>query len=168
MNYSIAFRVVNIIVAAFMIIGGVMTCFAGGFPNFIQGIFVVIFGLITALFEFRLPAVITQFASFMFSFLGRGLCNLGCITLSYDGLALASGIIVLVFGVAYIILHFTRIEAPSNMQKRAFEDAVGYNSQINDDPPSNFPTSPYAQNTFPQTGAAPTYPPTNYTGPGAV
>lgn len=30
MNLSIIFRVVNIIVAAFMIIGGVMTCIAGG------------------------------------------------------------------------------------------------------------------------------------------
>ena len=30
MNYSIIFRAVNIVVAAFMIIGGVMTCFAGG------------------------------------------------------------------------------------------------------------------------------------------
>lgn len=29
----------------------------------------------TAVFEFRLPAVITQFASFMFSFLGRGVCE---------------------------------------------------------------------------------------------
>lgn len=30
LNLSIIFRVINIIVAAFMIIGGVMTCIAGG------------------------------------------------------------------------------------------------------------------------------------------
>lgn len=29
----------------------------------------------TGVFEFRLPAIITQFASFMFSFLGRGVCK---------------------------------------------------------------------------------------------
>jgi hypothetical protein len=74
----------------------------------------------------------------------------------------------LVFGVAYIVLHFTRIEAPSNMQKRAFEDAIGYSNQGSDSPSPGFPQSPYAQNTFPQPGATPTYPPTNYTGPGAV
>ena len=30
MNLSIVFRAINIVVAAFMIIGGVMTCIAGG------------------------------------------------------------------------------------------------------------------------------------------
>lgn len=34
MNYSIAFRVINVIVAAFMIIGGVMTCIAGGIVKY--------------------------------------------------------------------------------------------------------------------------------------
>lgn len=34
-----------------------------------------IFGIMTAVFEFRLPAFITQFASFMFSFMGRGICK---------------------------------------------------------------------------------------------
>jgi hypothetical protein len=34
-----------------------------------------LFGIMTAVFEFRLPGVITQFASFMFSFMGRGICK---------------------------------------------------------------------------------------------
>ncbi|GAA5812641.1 hypothetical protein MFLAVUS_006098 [Mucor flavus] len=168
MNLSIIFRVVNIIVAAFMIIGGVMTCIAGGFPNFIQGIFVILFGIMTAVFEFRLPAVITQFASFMFSFLGRGVCDIGAITLNYNGLGLASGIIVLVAGVAYLVLQFTHIEAPTNMQKRAYEDAVGYSTQINDQ------ASPHAggfgQSSYPQPGSGnpQQYPAANYASSGAV
>ncbi|CAO0795263.1 unnamed protein product [Mucor circinelloides] len=168
MNLSIVFRVINIVVAAFMIIGGVMTCIAGGFPNFIQGIFVIIFGIMTAIFEFRLPAIITQFASFMFSFMGRGIFYsfLGAITLNYGGLGLASGIIVLAFGVGYIVLHFFKnIEAPSNMQKRAYEDAVGYSTQVNDTPSPNFQSGGYPQ---PGVGGQPTYPSANYANPGAV
>ncbi|KAF1798748.1 hypothetical protein FB192DRAFT_1288428 [Mucor lusitanicus] len=164
MNLSIVFRVINIIVAAFLVIGGVMTLLAGGkypslesinepcFPNFIQGIFVIIFGVMTAVFEFRLPAIITQFASFMFSFMGRGICN--------------GGFKVLAFGVIYIVLHFFRnIDAPSNMQKRAYEDAVGYSTQVNDTPSPNFQSGGYPQ---PGVGGQPTYPSANYANPGAV
>ncbi|KAI9468101.1 MAG: COPI associated protein-domain-containing protein [Benjaminiella poitrasii] len=179
MNLSIIFRVVNIIVAAFMIIGGVMTCIAGGFPNFIQGIFVIIFGLMTMLFEFRLPAMITQFASFMFSFMGRGICK------DQKKVTISFSVLVLVFGVIFVVLHFfkNRIDAPSNMTKRAFEDAVGYNSssnttQVNDPnhpvPSNNYPTngfsaaqSPYTTNASPY-APNPTYPPANYANPGTV
>ncbi|KAG2199081.1 hypothetical protein INT47_005085 [Mucor saturninus] len=181
MNLTLIFRAANIVAAAFMIIGGVMTCIAGGFPNFIQGIFVILFGIMTAIFEFRLPAMITQFASFMFSFLGRGvydyflyshvllsdICSIGCITLNYNGLGLASGIIVLVIGVGFVVLQFTHIEAPSNMQKRAYEDAVGYSTQIGD---GTSPTGAgYGQDSFSPTSAGnPQYPTANYASPGAV
>ncbi|KAI8385768.1 COPI associated protein-domain-containing protein [Blakeslea trispora] len=163
LNYSIIFRAANIVAAAFMIIGGVMTCFAGGFPNFIQGIFVILLGIMTALFEFRLPAIISQFASFMFSFMGRGLFYIfiGCITLNYGALAIASGVIVAAIGIAYVVLHFLKtIEAPSNMQKRAFEDAVGYSAQTD--------SSDAQQSTFVGQGNNPTYQPTNYANPGTV
>ncbi|KAG0748790.1 hypothetical protein G6F57_009520 [Rhizopus arrhizus] len=141
-SYPVMFRAANIVAAAFMIIGGVMTCIAGGFPNFIQGIFVILFGIMTAVFEFRLPGVITQFASFMFSFMGRGIFYifLGCITLNYGGLAIASGVIIAVIGIAFVVLQFLKIEAPSNMRKEAFDDAVGYGGAHTD--PS---TTPYSQ-----------------------
>ncbi|KAI8075906.1 COPI associated protein-domain-containing protein [Gilbertella persicaria] len=163
LNYSIIFRVANIVAAAFMIIGGVMTCFAGGFPNFIQGIFVIIFGIITAMFEFRLPAMISQYASFMFSFMGRAIFYIfiGCITLNYGGLAIASGVIVAAIGIAYVVLHFLKtIEAPSNMQKRAFEDAVGYSSPTDD--------ATTHQSTFVGQNNNPTYQPSNYANPTAT
>ncbi|KAI8974396.1 COPI associated protein-domain-containing protein [Pilobolus umbonatus] len=157
-NLSLIFRVANIIVAAFMVIGGVMTCIAGGFPNFIQGIFVILFGVMTMVFEFKLPGFIIQFASFMFSFLGRGVFYIfiGCITLNYGGLAIASGVIIIVCGVAYVILQFVQIEAPSNMQKTAYEETLGYSSRVDD--------SPYINNPTPN----PTYPSANYTHSGAV
>ncbi|KAI9245317.1 COPI associated protein-domain-containing protein [Sporodiniella umbellata] len=150
-SYPIVFRVTNIIAAAFMIIGGVMTCIAGGFPNFIQGIFVILFGIMTFVFEFRLPGIITQFASFMFSFMGRGIFYvfLGAITLNYGSLAIASGVIVILIGIAYIVLQFLSIEAPSNMRKDAFEHPQDYNpNNINNTNvhPSNAPYAPHQNN----------------------
>jgi hypothetical protein len=79
-----------------------------------------------------------------------------------------------VFGVAFVALQFTKVEAPSNMQKRAYEDAVGYSTQVNDG------SSPHyggqsgggfsGGGSYPQTteGANPQYPPANYANPGAV
>jgi hypothetical protein len=70
-----------------------------------------------------------------------------------------------VFGLAFVVLHFLKnIEAPSNMQKRAYEDAVGYSTQVNDTNPSpNF-----QQDSYSQPGGNPTYQPSNYQSPGAV
>ncbi|KAI9261619.1 COPI associated protein-domain-containing protein [Phascolomyces articulosus] len=131
-DMSLVFRIINCVVAAFMVIGGIGTIIREGFPNFITGIFCIIFGVITAVFEFRLPSQITQFASFMFSFLGRGLFYIfiGCISLNYGALAIASGVIVIVVGVVYTVLHFVPgVQAPSNMQRSAFEESLGYSTR---------------------------------------
>ncbi|KAL0074346.1 COPI associated protein-domain-containing protein [Phycomyces blakesleeanus] len=128
---SLIFRAVNIIVACFMVIGGVATILTGGFPQFIRGIFCILFGLIVFVFEFRLPSVLTQHVSFMFSFIGRGICYIfiGCIILNQLPLAIASGVIVAVAGVAYCILQFVpNIEAPSNMSRSALDESLGGSS----------------------------------------
>lgn len=67
-------------------------------------------------------------------------------------------------GVAFVVLHFTHIEAPSNMQKRAYEDAVGYSTQANDAPSPQYGQSGggFAQ------GGNPQYPSANYANPGTV
>ncbi|ORE08886.1 hypothetical protein BCV72DRAFT_261132 [Rhizopus microsporus var. microsporus] len=149
MNFSNIFRVVNMVAAAFMIIGGVMTCIHGGFPNFIQGIFVILFGLMTVLFEFRMPGPVVKHASFMFSFMGRGLFYifLGFITVNYGALSIASGVIVIAIGLAYVALEFTKIEPPNNMRKEAYDDAVGQGTHGNASLPTFvYPTS-YEQTT---------------------
>ncbi|KAI9020799.1 COPI associated protein-domain-containing protein [Phycomyces nitens] len=132
-DISLVFRVINIVVAVFMIIGAVATIIDGGFPNFIQGIFCILLGLMTAVFEFKLPGQVTQFASFMFSFLGRGIFYIfvGGITLGYKGLAIASGVIILVVGVGFVICHFIRtIDPPSNMQQVAFDESIGHTTRL--------------------------------------
>lgn len=53
------------------------------------------------------------------------------------------------------------------MQKRAYEDAVGYSTQISDGDSPN--EDGFAQGNYPQAGAGnPQYPSANYASPGAV
>ncbi|KAG0181931.1 Late Golgi vesicles protein [Apophysomyces sp. BC1034] len=98
----------------------------------------------TAVFEFKLPGQVTQFASFMFAFLSRGIFYvfIGCITLNYGALSIASGVIVALVGIAYIILHFVpAIDPPNNMRKAAFDESVGYAGNSNAGsypPPQNY------------------------------
>ncbi|KAI9279251.1 COPI associated protein-domain-containing protein [Umbelopsis sp. AD052] len=137
---DIAFRICNVIVGCFMIIGGLFTIFAGGFPNFIKGIFCMLFGLLVFFFEFRLPPIAAQHVSFMFSFFGRGTFYLfiGCIMLGYYPITIASGIIVALVGIAFIVLQFVpRVQPPPNMRRKAFDDTMqGYYN----DAPSDYPT----------------------------
>ncbi|ORZ01032.1 COPI associated protein-domain-containing protein [Syncephalastrum racemosum] len=127
---SLVFRALNVIVAVFMVAGGVATIikvWSIGFPNFIQGIFCIIFGAVTGVFEFRLPRQITQYASFMFSFLGRGICKE-----QLDPMILC----VVVVGVAYLVLHFIPgVQAPTNMQQSAFEESMGFSTRLADSHP---------------------------------
>ncbi|KAI8338114.1 COPI associated protein-domain-containing protein [Chlamydoabsidia padenii] len=131
-TYDIVFRVVNLVAAVFLVIGGVAFILQGGFPNFITAVFCILFGIMTGLFEFKLPKSIIQFASFMFSLLGRGMFYifLGCIILNYNSLSLACGVIIILIGVVYSICHFIpQIEPPSNMRPSTFEQTLGMNHQ---------------------------------------
>ena len=42
----------------------------------VVGVYVIIFGLGVALLEFQIPPQVSRYASFLFSFLGRGICKL--------------------------------------------------------------------------------------------
>ncbi|KAI8144298.1 COPI associated protein-domain-containing protein [Fennellomyces sp. T-0311] len=163
LDISLVFRVVNIVAAACMVIGGVGTIIEGGFPNFIQGIFCIIFGVVTGVFEFRLPGMITQYASFMFSFLGRGIFYIfiGCITLNYHAITIACGVIVIVIGAAYVVLNFiSNVQAPSNMQKAAFEESLGYSTRPYDEGGAN------PSGSYPPPQSAGSYPTKTYVSDG--
>ncbi|CAO3596896.1 unnamed protein product [Absidia cylindrospora] len=127
---STVLRLVNFIAAIFMIVGGVSLILNGGFPNFILGVYSILFGLITILFEVKLPKMITQFASFMFSLLGRSLFYIfmGCIILNYNSLSMACGIIIIIIGVIIGICHFVpSVTPPENMSPTGFEKSFGLN-----------------------------------------
>ncbi|CAO3688814.1 unnamed protein product [Umbelopsis ramanniana] len=100
----------------------------------------MLFGIMVFGFEFRLPAMAAQHVSFMFSFFGRGIFYIfiGCIMLNYYAVAIASGVIVAVVGVAFVVLQFVpRVEPPPNMRRKAYDDTMqGYYN----DAPSDYPT----------------------------
>lgn len=73
-----------------------------------------------ALLEFQIPPQVSRYASFMFSFIGRGVFYIfmGSILLSSDWFRGLAGTIVAFVGVAYCALEFIpSIEPPANMRE---------------------------------------------------
>ncbi|PVH97315.1 COPI associated [Periconia macrospinosa] len=120
MDFSDIFRIVNVAVAVFMVLGGV-TKFIGfdGFSSIILGVYLVIFGAATALLEFQIPQQVARYASFMFSFLGRGIFYIfiGSVAVGSGWWRILPGTLVGFVGVAYVILEWIpSIEPPANMR----------------------------------------------------
>jgi hypothetical protein len=88
--------------------------------SIILAVYMIIFGLAIALLEFQIPPQISRYASFLFSFLGRGIFYvfIGTLLLSKAVLMNIAGGIVGITGIAYIVLEFVpAIEPPSNMRE---------------------------------------------------
>ncbi|KAF1989158.1 COPI associated [Aulographum hederae CBS 113979] len=120
MDFSDAFRLVNFAVGVFMVLGGIAQFF-GGFAvqNAIVGVYVILFGLANVLLEFQIPPQIAKYASFMFSFIGRGVFYIfiGCIIVSGDWYKAVPGSLVGITGIAYAVLEYIpSIEPPANMR----------------------------------------------------
>ncbi|GAB1319099.1 Golgi apparatus membrane protein TVP15 [Madurella fahalii] len=115
MDFSDTFRIVNLAVAVIMILGGISQFFPLHFQSSVIGVYVIIFGL-----EFQIPRQVSRYASFLFSFLGRGVFYIfvGCLLLHDHVLRIIAGSIVGVIGVAYVALEFIpSIEPPANMRE---------------------------------------------------
>ncbi|RAQ99517.1 COPI associated [Stemphylium lycopersici] len=87
--------------------------------NIILGVYLIIFGLGTALLEFQIPQQVARYASFMFSFLGRGIFYIfiGSVIVGERWFRIVPGTIVGIIGVAYAALEFIpSIEPPANMR----------------------------------------------------
>ncbi|KAK2071110.1 hypothetical protein P8C59_005560 [Phyllachora maydis] len=115
-----AFRAVNLTVAAIMVLGGIAQFFPITFQSVIVGCYVIVFGLVTALLEFQIPPQVSRYASFLFSFLGRGIFYVfvGSILLSSNTLKIIAGSIVGLIGASYVVLEFIpSIEPPANMRE---------------------------------------------------
>merc|ERR1711868_16958 len=72
MDFSDVFRIVNLAAGVFMVLGGVAQFFPISIQHIVVGIYAILFGLATALLEFQIPPQVARYASFMFSFVGRG------------------------------------------------------------------------------------------------
>ncbi|ROT39444.1 COPI associated [Sodiomyces alkalinus F11] len=120
MELSDAFRIVNLVTATIMVLGGISQFFHHGFQGVIIGVYVVVFGLCTALLEFQIPPQVSRYASFLFSFLGRGIFYIfiGSIILSDNIFRIIAGSIIGIIGVTYAVLEFVpQVEPPINMRE---------------------------------------------------
>ncbi|KIW11959.1 hypothetical protein PV08_09233 [Exophiala spinifera] len=122
MDFSNIFRLVNLAVGGIMVLGGISQFIPDiGFRNIIVGIYVIIFGLAVAGLELlpQVPPYLPKYASFLFSFLGRGIFYIfvGCIILENHVLRIIAGTLIGFVGVGYCALEFLpSIEPPSNMR----------------------------------------------------
>ncbi|WWC69234.1 uncharacterized protein I206_103171 [Kwoniella pini CBS 10737] len=123
-NPAELFRIVNIVVGGFAVAGGVGSLIHHSFSSIIIGIYEVLIGAIIIFLEIRTPteehkALIHKYASFMHSFIGRGVFYLllGVLMLSYYTILYICGSVVGFVGLAYIALNFLQMfEPPSTMQ----------------------------------------------------
>ncbi|KAF4454515.1 putative TVP15 Tlg2-Vesicle Protein [Fusarium austroafricanum] len=124
MELSDIFRIVNLVVGVITVLGGIASIFSLGLQSIVVGAYMIVFGLVIALLEFQIPPQVSRHASFMFSFIGRGIFYvfIGCLLLGSFILSKIAGAIVGIIGIAYVALEFVpSIEPPSNM--REAEDA---------------------------------------------
>ncbi|KAI5842897.1 Golgi apparatus membrane protein TVP15 [Morchella snyderi] len=113
------FRLVNLGVGAVMVLGGISQFFPIKLQSIIIGCYVIIFGLATMLLEFQVPPQLSRYASFLFSFLGRGIFYIfvGSILLHDHMLRQIAGAIVGLTGVAYVAFEYVpSIEPPDSMR----------------------------------------------------
>jgi len=119
MDFSDIFRIVNLGIGVFMVLGGIGNFFPLQFHNVIVGVYVILFGLATALLEFQIPAPVSRYASFMFSFIGRGIFYIfiGSIIVGDGWWQYVPGTLVGIVGIGYAVLEFVpSIEPPANMR----------------------------------------------------
>ncbi|KAL7899280.1 putative COPI-coated vesicle protein [Trichoderma sp. TUCIM 5745] len=88
--------------------------------NVVVGIYMIVFGLAIALLEFQVPPQVSRYASFLFSFIGRGVFYIfiGGLLLGDKAVANVAGGIVGIAGIGYVGLEFVPlIEPPSSMRE---------------------------------------------------
>ncbi|KAH6688053.1 COPI associated protein [Plectosphaerella plurivora] len=120
MELSDTFRIVNLVAAGVMVAGGIGEIFGFTFKAIILGAYIILFGACTALLEFQIPPQVSRYASFLFSFVGRGVFYvfIGSILLDKGVFHIIAGTIVGVIGLAYVVLEFVpQIEPPANMRE---------------------------------------------------
>ncbi|KAG9236336.1 COPI associated protein [Amylocarpus encephaloides] len=121
MDFSDAFRIVNLGVGGLMGFSGVWHIFFPfQFGKLMVGIYIALFGACIALLEFQIPPQLSRYASFLFSFIGRGIFYIfaGSILLGDGTLNNICGGAIGLVGVAYVVLEFIpSIEPPQNMRE---------------------------------------------------
>ncbi|KAK9247325.1 Golgi apparatus membrane protein TVP15 [Lipomyces tetrasporus] len=123
------FRIVNLVIGALMALGGLSSFFPLSFRTVVLAIYTILFGALVILAEFSMPNQVARYASFLMSFIGRGLFYIfmGALVLAPGALRIVGGSVIMLVGAIYIVLEFTpSIEPPSNMRG----DEPGYEAPV--------------------------------------
>ncbi|KAK9236800.1 Golgi apparatus membrane protein TVP15 [Lipomyces kononenkoae] len=123
------FRIVNLVIGALMILGGISSFFPLGFRSVVLAIYTILFGSLVITAEFSMPNQIARYASFLMSFIGRGLFYIfiGALILAPGALRIVGGSVIMLVGAIFIVLEFTpSIEPPTNMRG----DEPGYEAPV--------------------------------------
>ncbi|KND93204.1 Golgi apparatus membrane protein tvp15 [Tolypocladium ophioglossoides CBS 100239] len=129
MELSDVFRIVNLVVAAITVVGGIAQIFDLELKTIVVGTYMVVFGLSVALLEFQIPPLMSGYASILSSFIARGAVYIfvGSLLLGALTIQNIAGAIVGIIGVGYVALEFIpSIEPPSNMREA---DAAGWGAE---------------------------------------
>lgn len=122
MDFSNIFRLINLATGVIMVLGGISQFFPIGIRNIIVGIYVIIFGLAVGGLELlpQVPPYLPRYASFLFSFLGRGIFYIfvGSLVFEDHTLKKIAGALIVFVGIGYAVLEFMpQVEPPSNMRE---------------------------------------------------
>ncbi|KAK9354158.1 Golgi apparatus membrane protein TVP15 [Lipomyces doorenjongii] len=123
------FRIVNLVIGALMVLGGIVSFFPLGFRTVVLAIYTILFGALVITAEFSMPSQIARYASFLMSFIGRGLFYIfmGALILAPGALRIVGGSVIMLVGAIFIVLEFTpSIEPPTNMRG----DEPGYEAPV--------------------------------------
>ncbi|CAR65961.1 DEHA2G12782p [Debaryomyces hansenii CBS767] len=124
-----AFKIANLAVAGLSILSGLSQLFSG-IQSFVLGIYIIAFGGVIGLLEFRVPAEAYAYASFLFSFIGRGIFYtlIGASINGGSAFRIIAGLLIFVVGLVYISLEaIPSISPPENMNPEGI--AIGINDE---------------------------------------
>jgi len=129
MELSDIFRIVNLVVAAITLLGGIAHIFPPSIQGIVLAVYLIIFGLCLGLLEFQIPPQVSRYASFLFSFIGRGVFYIfiGSLLLGSYTLSKIAGGMVGGVGIIFVVLEFIpSIEPPANMREA---DVAGWGAE---------------------------------------
>ncbi|KAJ0289767.1 hypothetical protein COL922a_001967 [Colletotrichum nupharicola] len=122
MELSDAFRIVNLVTATVMVLGGIAQFFDFSLhrSSWYLSLSPAPRSPPNPVAEFQIPPQVSRYASFLFSFIGRGIFYIfiGSILINNGIFKILAGSIIGIIGVAYAALEFVpQIEPPANMRE---------------------------------------------------
>ncbi|KAJ2352580.1 hypothetical protein IWW50_006848 [Coemansia erecta] len=104
---DILWRLINIVVAALWVVAAAFHFVDGSFQSVMPGVALLVIGVASIVFEFWRPEIILENCYFLWNFMGRGLCNMGCLVMGTRVINYVSSGFAWFFGLLYIVLWFT-------------------------------------------------------------